>query len=642
MGSTHFKLLALAHDALISHIERGDARQSLRRLVSLLRALLGAGCCVEAVSPVGGTTFREGPVPTGQAVSLPLMRMGRPLGFLRVEPGSVLAVDAEAWQAVQPALTLLLHQAIEAESAPDPGAGPGGATPAEMVRGALAGADTFVWEWTVQNDVLTDIHVGLGMLGYDTSVHTGHTQDDWNRLIHPDDVEANHEAYLRHERGETSTYEHAYRIQAANGDWLWMLERGRIVERDAQGRPLRMLGTQTDITLRRAHELAAQQATERLVSIARSVPQVLFQSRDLPDGQREFLYVSEHSRNVLGLEPAQLLTHGDSLQALIHPEDQETAAVMNQLPGSGYLINEYRFRRPDGLIRWLRVTSTGQKQADGSTLWHGSMEDVTERRLLEHSREEAAQARAASLAKTQFLARMSHELRTPLNAVLGFAQLMEIDHTEAPQPGQLRRLKLIREAGEHLLHMINDMLDLTRIEAGGMALQSEPVALRALVSQTLELVQSLADQASLRLALASGPELTVRADRARLRQVLLNLLTNAIKYNRPGGQVLVEISNAGSGRALVTVRDSGLGISEADMPFVFEPFRRGAQAAGPVEGAGIGLSVTRALVQLMGGDIDVASTAGLGSVFSVRLPLQGPVLPFSQEDLQGDPPHSST
>ena len=134
----------------------------------------------------------------------------------------------------------------------------------------------------------------------------------------------------------------------------------------------------------------------------------------------------------------------------------------------------------------------------------------------------------------------------------------------------------------------------------------------------------------------------MRADRARLRQVLLNLLTNAIKYNRPGGQVLVEISNAGSGRALVTVRDSGLGISEADMPFVFEPFRRGAQAAGPVEGAGIGLSVTRAWVQLMGGDIDVASTAGLGSVFSVRLPLQGPVPPLSQEDLKGDPPHSST
>jgi signal transduction histidine kinase len=237
---------------------------------------------------------------------------------------------------------------------------------------------------------------------------------------------------------------------------------------------------------------------------------------------------------------------------------------------------------------------------------------------------------------------MSHELRTPLNAVLGFAQLMEIDQAEAPQPGQQRRLKLIREAGEHLLHMINDMLDLTRIEAGGMVLQSEGVALRALVLQTLELVQALADQASLRVRLEPGAEVTVLADRARLRQVLLNLLTNAIKYNRSGGQVVVEVSLAGTDRALVTVRDSGLGISEADLPFVFEPFRRGAQAAGPVDGAGIGLSVTQALVQLMGGSIHVSSTAGVGSVFSVELPLQGSTqLPPATAALAG-PPHSRT
>jgi PAS domain S-box-containing protein len=640
------RLLSLAHDALISHIERGDARLSLRRLVSLLGAALGCACCVEGLPTDRGALFREGRPLAPKAHALPLQRMGRTVGFLRVDADAVGLDSLDALQAVLPALTLLLHQArVDEEAAglsPSSGKASDGDTHADMIRGALAGADTFVWEWTVQNDVLTDIHVGLGMLGYDTSVLTGHTQDDWNRLIHPEDREANHEAYLRHERGEAPTYEHAYRIQAADGDWLWMLERGRIVERDASGRPLRMLGTQTDITLRRAQELAAQQATERLVSIARSVPQVLFQCRDLPDGQREFLYVSEHSRDVLGLEPAALLAHGESLQALIHPEDRASAAAMSLLPGSGHLVNEYRFVRPDGATRWLRVTSTGQQQADGSTLWHGSMEDVTERRALEHSREEAAQAKAASLAKTQFLARMSHELRTPLNAVLGFAQLMEIDQTEAPQPGQQRRLKLIREAGEHLLHMINDMLDLTRIEAGGMVLQSEGVALRALVLQTLEMVQALADHSALRLLLAPGAELTVLADRARLRQVLLNLLTNAIKYNRPGGQVVVEVGPAGPGRALVTVRDSGLGISEADLPFVFEPFRRGAQASGPVDGAGIGLSVTRALVQLMGGQIDVSSTASVGSVFSVELPLATPThLPHAAATL-AEPPYSRT
>ena len=649
MNSLDTQLLALAHDALLSHIERGDARLSLRRLVSLLGTSLDAACCVEGVLAVNGTLLREGRpvVPDAPgALSLPLLRMGRPLGCLRVDRGLAERPDLDALQVVVPALTLLLHQALTAEEAalttPGSGRSSDGGTPADMIRAALAGADTFVWEWTVQNDVLTDIHVGLGMLGYDTSVIAGHTQDDWNRLIHPEDRESNHEAYLRHERGETPTYEHAYRVKAASGDWLWMLERGRIAERDALGRPLRMLGTQTDITLRRAREMAAQQATERLVSIARSVPQVLFQSRDLPDGQREFLYVSEHSRDVLGLEPAVLLTQGDSLQALVHPEDRASTAVLRQLPGSGHWVNEYRFRRPDGVTRWLRVTSTGQKQDDGSTLWHGSMEDVTERRELEHSREEAAQARAASQAKTQFLARMSHELRTPLNAVLGFAQLMEMDHVEAPQPGQQRRLQLIREAGEHLLHMINDMLDLTRIEAGGMVLQSEAVALRALALQTIDMVQGLAEKAQLRLLLLPGAELTVQADRARLRQVLLNLLTNAIKYNRPGGQVTVEIGPCSEGRAHLTVRDTGLGISDADLPFVFEPFRRGAQAAGPVDGAGIGLSVTQALVQLMGGAVEVSSTAGQGSVFSVRLPLTSPVRLGPRDALPDDPPHSKT
>ena len=623
MGGVQHQLLALAHDALISHVERGDARLALRRLVALLGTELKRGCCVEAIEPLGGAFFRQGPPPRGPVDSLPLQHLGRALGHLRVEREPAPAPDLQALQTVTPALGVLLHQVINAGV--EPGSKAAGSASADMIRRALAGADTFVWEWTVHNDVLTDIHVGLGLLGYDSRVVTGHTQEDWNRLIHPDDLEANHAAYLRHEKGETPTYEHAYRVKAANGEWLWMLERGRIVERDAQGLPLRMLGTQTDITLRRAQELAAQQATDRLVSIARSVPQVLFQSRDLPDGQREFLYVSEHSRDVLGLEPAELLSPGDSLQALIHPEDVGSAALLNRMPGSGHLVNEYRFLRPDGATRWLRVTSTGQKQPDGSTLWHGSMEDVTERRALERSREEAAQARAASQAKTQFLARMSHELRTPLNAVLGFAQLMEIDPAEVPQPGQTRRLKLIREAGEHLLHMINDMLDLTRIEAGGMVLQSEPLALRALAMQAMELVQGMADQASVCLLLAPGAEFTVQADRARLRQVLLNLLTNAIKYNRPGGQVTVEISAAGPGRAALTVRDSGLGISEADLPFVFEPFRRGAQAAGPVDGAGIGLSVTQALVHLMGGEIEVVSTVGAGSVFSVRLPLQSSV-----------------
>jgi len=473
-------LRSIAHDALLVHVERGDARHALRLLLAALCGVLGRECQVQALADDGSASWTEGAPVLQPLATVPLQRLGVGLGRLLLQ-GADAAPDL---QALLPALGLLLHQARQGRAG-------GIGEHADLIRAALAGADTFVWEWTLDNDWLSDIGEGLSQLGYSVA-EVGHTQDDWNRLIHPDDRDANHEAYLRHERGETPVYEHAYRVRTASGEWRWTQERGRIVERSDSGEPLRMVGTQTDIT---------------------------------------------------------------------------------------------------------------------------------QRRELERTREVAAQAQAASLAKTQFLARMSHELRTPLNAVLGFAQLMEIDGAEPAQPGQLRRLKLIREAGEHLLHMINDMLDLTRIESGGMSLNSEPVALRALVEQAIELMRASADQAQVQLLLQPGAEISVQADRTRLLQVLLNLLSNAIKYNRPGGQVVVQITPGSPGRATVSVRDTGLGISEADLPLVFEPFHRGAQAAGTVDGAGIGLAVTRALVQLMGGDIDAGSSPGAGSVFSVHLPL---------------------
>jgi signal transduction histidine kinase len=289
---------------------------------------------------------------------------------------------------------------------------------------------------------------------------------------------------------------------------------------------------------------------------------------------------------------------------------------------------EFRIRRPDGALRWLFGQATPQRLADGRTVLHGSVQDVTEGRELAQARQVAEVAAAANHAKTLFLSRMSHELRTPLNAVLGFAQLMEIDRSEPPGEVQRRRLKLIREAGDHLLHMIGDMLDLTRIEAGGMTLTMQAVALHELASETLDMQRAAADKATVSLSLgAGGADLVVHADRTRLRQVLFNLIGNAIKYNRPGGQVSVHVGPSPNGQAVLTVTDTGVGISEAELAHVFEPFQRGAQAQGAIEGAGIGLSVTQALVQLMGGRIQVHSVLGQGSAFSVWLPLQGATPP---------------
>ena len=465
-----------ARDALLDLTDRRDAVRALTRLLAELEGWLGAACRVRGPVEAAAATTR---------LSLPLQRLGRLLGHLDLDA----LVPVGRLEPVLPALATLLaqHRAVATELA----AGRQGGPEAELIRSALRGTDTLVWEWWIETDMLDDFDEGLQLLGYEASAG-GYPHALWNELIHPDDRAANHEAYLRHERGETEVYEHVYRIRAADGSWRWMLERGRLVERGEDGRPLRMVGTQTDITARRE---------------------------------------------------------------------------------------------------------------------------------LERAREEAAQAQAASRAKTEFLARMSHELRTPLNAVLGFTQLMQIDRTEPPGPEQRRRLQLIREAGEHLLHMINDLLDLTRIESGGLALAPSRIELRELVLQVFALLSEAAARQGVSLELLPGPLLAVDADRTRLKQVLINLVSNAIKYNKPGGRVDLTVEPAGDGLFLIAVADTGVGIAEEHLQRLFEPFQRGPHERSGIEGSGIGLALTQALVLRMGGTLGVQSRPGEGSVFSVRLPV---------------------
>jgi signal transduction histidine kinase len=308
---------------------------------------------------------------------------------------------------------------------------------------------------------------------------------------------------------------------------------------------------------------------------------------------------------------------------IIVPEDRQDV-VDSVLASSQTLAEwrqEFRIRHADGQERWILGTSTPQLEGDGRIVWHGYLQDITALRELETARREAAAAAAANRAKTDFLSRMSHELRTPLNAVLGFAQLLEIDRSAPLAEPQLKRVRLIREAGEHLLVMIGDLLDLTRIEARSMVLQLVPVQLHALAGEALQMVQAAADAAGVRLTLAPDVrQHTALADRTRMRQVLLNLLSNAVKYNRHGGTVQVEVDGGDAGTVTLRVRDSGVGIAPEDLGQVFEPFERGVHEGSRIEGSGIGLSVTRSLVQLMNGRIEVRSTPGAGSVFTVTLP----------------------
>jgi CheY-like chemotaxis protein len=216
---------------------------------------------------------------------------------------------------------------------------------------------------------------------------------------------------------------------------------------------------------------------------------------------------------------------------------------------------------------------------------------------------------------------MSHELRTPLNAILGFGQLLVRDSDQPLAERQLAQVKQIVGAGNHLLTLITEVLDLARIEAGKLVLSSEPVALAPLIDDCLALMQPLAHERDVALALSAPIASTWHAwaDRTRLRQVLLNLLSNAIKYNRPGGHAGVACSRDGD-RVVVAVHDTGVGLDDAQQQQLFKPFERLLANADAIEGTGIGLALTHRLVGLMHGTIDVRSTPGEGSTFRVGLP----------------------
>ena len=255
----------------------------------------------------------------------------------------------------------------------------------------------------------------------------------------------------------------------------------------------------------------------------------------------------------------------------------------------------------------------------------GISEDITERKAAEAALRNAKQeAELANQAKSEFLSRMSHELRTPLNAVLGFAQLLELEGLTAEQRESVAH---ILKAGRHLLGLIDEVLDISRIEAGHLSISLEPVRLSDVIGEVLDLVHPLAARWNVRI---DGPPSEFRdpyvlADRQRLKQVLLNFLSNAAKFNRPEGQVNVSVDDAPGDRLRVNVTDTGPGIPPEKMGRLFTPFDRLGAEERVVEGTGLGLALSKRLAEVMGGTVGAESTVGLGSRFWVELPrVEGP------------------
>ena len=333
-----------------------------------------------------------------------------------------------------------------------------------------------------------------------------------------------------------------------------------------------------------------------------------------PDGSIDF--VSRRVEAYIGFDASEV--QGWNWTSTLHPDDVQPAiAIWKQALASGapYEMEVRVKRQTDDTWRWHVDRASPVKDAEGRVVkWVGTVTDI------EDQKRALTAADRANRAKSEFLSSMSHELRSPLNAILGFAQLMA---SESPPPtaSQQASIDQILRAGWHLLALINEVLDLAKIESGQVSISPEPVSLSDILRECESMIEPQARQRGIVASFpAVEPLCHVRADRIRFKQILINLLSNAIKYNRRPGSVTVAYDAARvPDRVRISVRDTGAGLSPEQMSQLFQPFNRLGQDAGTEEGTGIGLVVAKRLTELMGGAMGVESTAGAGSVFWIEL-----------------------
>ncbi|WP_028449378.1 PAS domain S-box protein [Chitinibacter tainanensis] len=522
----------------------------------------------------------------------------------------------------------------------------------QLWKAAIEGSGHGVWDWDLRNQQMTFTETWANLLGLHIN-ELANTFSEWEQRLHPDDRRQALEQLNDYLQGRSQAYASEYRLRGKAGQYVWILGRGTIVQRDEQGQPLRMIGTSTDITQRKATE-------EQLLANRAQLAGMIDGAMDAivtTDTEFNIILFNRAAEQMFGFPASQIL--GCPIEALIPVRHTLThREYMHQFAREGdhtrkmrsYNVRQVHGRRANGEEFPVEV-SISYSDNYGNPIYTAMVRDITERiehehnmvelnvkleeRVIERTRElDAARhlAESANRAKSAFVANMSHEIRTPLNSVLGMAHLAL--QTEL-NPKQRDYLQKITASGQHLLGLINDILDFSKIEAGKLEIEHCPFNLADMLAEIRDIMEPRASEKHLAFDLFHDQlELrTVEGDALRLKQVLLNLLSNAIKFTEHGRVSLCLASDPAEPERLeFKVCDTGIGIPQHAQQRLFEPFDQAdSSTTRKYGGTGLGLAISRQLVGLMGGELKLRSQLHLGSEFSfaIRLPISAEQLPAS-------------
>jgi PAS domain S-box-containing protein len=490
---------------------------------------------------------------------------------------------------------------------------------------AVEGSMDGLWDWDITNNRVYFSPRWKSMLGYLDHELTNQVET-WLNLLHLDDlvtVKKHIDDYLS---GAISAFEIQYRMIHKDGRQLWILARGAAL-RDGNGVPYRLAGSHSDITERKAEEDERLRLATNNLLLLESTSEGIY-GIDL-DGICTF--VNEAAARTLGYSRDEMV--GQNVHTLSHHSHQDGShysikdcPIYNALHSTGRChVDTEVFWRKDGSSISVEYSSSpiiDNGKVTGAVV---CLADITERKL---EREELVQAKLtaelANRSKSQFLANMSHELRTPLNAILGFSELLLDQHFGALNPKQIKYLGHTLTSGKHLLELINNILDHSKIEAGRVDLIKTELDVSVILNAAISIIRPLASKKSIELTVDVEPNVpALYADDAHMRQVLLNLLSNAVKFTREHGRIEVHAEMAAE-QLLISVKDEGIGIAPEDIERIWKEFEQtDSSYSREQQGTGLGLSITKRLVQLHGGSAWAESLGvGHGSTFYVSLPIR--------------------
>ncbi|MFO7285253.1 MAG: CheR family methyltransferase [Gammaproteobacteria bacterium] len=494
----------------------------------------------------------------------------------------------------------------------------------ERLRLATAAHDLGTWDYDVRADRIVASARAKELLG--VSPHEEMTYGDLVSRVHPEDrprVEEAARRCLSPLDGGHCDIEYRT-LPGDDGSVRWIRDIRQAYFSD--GRAVRVIGTFEDVTQRKEAEQAnfeRLELAERLRRIAEATPGTVFTFKVRPsEGRPSFPYMAPNASELYGLEPGLLTDDASLLFARIPDEDNERLreVTIRSAETMSMWHAQFRYDHPKKGVIWVEAYASPVAQPDGTILWHGIAHDITNQKQTEMELREARRiAEAADKAKSEFLANMSHEIRTPMSAILGYAEILA---SQLRDPDNLQSLETIRTNGLYLLEIIDDILDLSRIEAGKLELDRRRVRPDTIVREVQSLLKLHAMEKGLALEIEFDGPLpeTIETDPTRLKQILINLVENAIKFTDSGSVRIVVGLLPDESKLRIDVVDTGPGIPDEIVERLFQPFTQAdSSVTRRFGGSGLGLSICRALSRMLGGDVTVKTRSGAGSTFTVTV-----------------------